>query len=55
MSSLMERNKTISGQISTYYKKTLVYQEKMSQQNNFLSSGEDKEPEPSSKEKKSSD
>lgn len=43
MSSLLERNKTISGQISTYYKKSLVYQEKIARMGSVLSSGEEKE------------
>lgn len=53
MNSLLERNKTISVQISTYYRKTSAHQEKLKQMNNYVSSGEEKETDKRSKEKKS--
>lgn len=44
MNSLLERNKTIQGQISMYYKKAIVYKEMIAERQNLvLSSGEEKE------------
>ena len=46
MSTLIEKNKVIGSQISTFYKKSLSFFEKIKQHeiNNFLkSSGEEKE------------